>query len=68
MSAKNAFRYLVWYTAICSCKNAKYVESIIDDSVMTCDKIIDATKSVQQKLLPHLLNILCIGNTFINIF
>ena len=28
--------------ATCSCKNGKYLASIIDDSVITCDEIIDA--------------------------
>ena len=27
--------------ATCSCENGKYLESIIDDSVITCDEIID---------------------------
>ena len=32
----------IWNHATCSCKNGKYLASIIDDSVITCDKIIDA--------------------------
>ena len=28
--------------ATCSCKNGKYLASIIDNSVITCDKITDA--------------------------
>ena len=31
----------IWNPATCSCKNIKY-SSIIDDTVITCDKIIDA--------------------------
>ena len=31
-----------WNPAACSCKNGKYLASIIDDSVITCDEIIDA--------------------------
>ena len=29
--------------ATCSCKNGKYVESIIGDSVIACDEIIEET-------------------------
>ena len=37
----------IWNPATCSCENAKYLASIIDDSVITCDKIIDEeTKTV----------------------
>ena len=31
-----------WNSATCSCKNGKYLASIIDDSVVTCDETIDA--------------------------
>ena len=30
----------------CSCKNSKFLASIIDDSVITCDEIVKETKSV----------------------
>ena len=30
----------------CSCENGKYLEGIIDDSVITCDEIIEETKAV----------------------
>ena len=33
--------------ATCSCKNGKYLPSIIDGSVITCDEIIEETKTVQ---------------------
>ena len=32
--------------ATCSCYNDKYVASIIDNSVITCDEIIEETKTV----------------------
>ena len=32
----------VWNPNTCACENNKYLESIIDDSVFTCDKIINA--------------------------
>ena len=35
----------IWGPATCSCENGKYVVSIIDDSVITCDEIIDAKKT-----------------------
>ena len=31
----------IWNPSTCSCKNGKYLASIIDDSVITCDEIID---------------------------
>ena len=32
----------VWDLTTCNCKNGKYLASIMDDSVITCDEIIDA--------------------------
>ena len=32
----------IWNPAPCNCKNGKYLASIIDNSVITCDKIINA--------------------------
>ena len=32
----------IWNPAICSCQNEKYLASIINDSVITCNEIIDA--------------------------
>ena len=32
----------IWNPATCSCKNGKYLASIIDDSVITSHEIIDA--------------------------
>ena len=32
----------IWNPATCSCKNGKYLASIIDDSVIPCYEIIDA--------------------------
>ena len=31
----------VWNPATCSCKNSKYLANIFDNSVITCDEIID---------------------------
>ena len=32
----------IWNSATCSCKNGKYLTSIIDNSVIRCDEIINA--------------------------
>ena len=32
----------IWHPATCSCKNSKYLASTIDESVITCNEIIDA--------------------------
>ena len=39
----------IWNPATCSCKNSKCAWSITDDSVITCDEIIDTTKSTSTK-------------------
>ena len=31
----------IWNPATCSCKKGEYLASIIEDSVITCDEIID---------------------------
>ena len=31
----------IWNPATCSCNNGKYLTNIVDDSVITCDKVID---------------------------
>ena len=36
----------IWNPATCSCKNGKYLASIIDNSVIKCDEIIEETKTV----------------------
>ena len=39
----------VWNPAKCSGENGKYVWSINDDSIVTCDEIIETTKDVPTK-------------------
>ena len=34
-------KYYIWNSAACSCENGKYLASIIEDSVITCDEIIE---------------------------
>ena len=38
-----------WNPATCSCKNGKYVRSIVSDSVAICDEIIDMAQTVSTK-------------------
>ena len=35
----------IWNPATCNCENGKYLASIIDDPVITCDEIIEETKA-----------------------
>ena len=46
------WKIYIWNPATCSCKNGKYIASIIDHSVITCDEIIDTTKSTSTKIVP----------------
>ena len=46
----------IWNLATCSCENGKYVGSIIVDSLIRCDEIIDITKTVPTKTIPTNLN------------
>ena len=39
----------IWNLATCNCENGKYLASIIDDSVIKCDEIIDTTKTIPTK-------------------
>ena len=45
-------KYFVWNPATCTCKNGKYLASIIDDSVITCDELIETPKTVPTKNVP----------------
>ena len=52
---KNAKEYhmceekYIWNPATCSCQNGKYLGSIIDNYVITCDEIIEEAKTVTTK-------------------
>ena len=39
----------IWNPATCSCKNGKYLASIIDNSVIMCDEIMDAKSKSNNK-------------------
>ena len=51
----------IWNPATCSCKNIKYLASIIDNSVIMCDEIIEETKTVptnfNEKKSPNIISI-----------
>ena len=36
----------IWNCATCSWQNGKYLASVIDDSIIMCDEIVDTTKTV----------------------
>ena len=49
---KNIFvceKMYIWNLSTCTCENGKYLESIIGDSEITCDEIIEATKTIPTK-------------------
>ena len=57
----------IWNPARCSCKNGKYLTSILDDSVMTCDEIRDADaegKSYDKETKSIPKNIICETKSF----
>ena len=40
----------IWNAATCSCENGKYLASIMNDSVITCDKIIESYDAETKKV------------------
>ena len=36
-------KYYVWNPSTCICENGKYFASIVNDSVITCAKVIEET-------------------------
>ena len=36
----------IWNLATCNCENGKYLASIIYNSVITCDEIVEETKTI----------------------
>ena len=43
--------YYIWNPSTCTCGNGKYLESIINDSVVTCDENIGAVWLLCQQFL-----------------
>ena len=39
-------RNYIWNPATCSCENGKYLANIMDNSVITCDEIVEEIKAV----------------------
>ena len=42
-------RDYIWNPSTCNCKNGKYLASIINDSVITCNKITEPKKTIPTK-------------------
>ena len=42
----------IWNPATCSCENGKYLASIVDDSMITCDEITKETKTIPTTTVP----------------
>ena len=42
----------IWNPVTCSCKHGKYLGSIIDDSVIACNEIIEETVTFPTKSIP----------------
>ena len=54
---------MYWNPATCSCENGKYLASIIDDSVITCDEVIEEeTKTVRTNFIER--NAICKTKNF----
>ena len=47
----------IWNPATCNCKTGKYVRSIIDNSVTTCNEITKETKTISTKTIPTKSNL-----------
>ena len=43
-----------WNPSICACDNSKYLESIIDDSVVIRDEIIEVAKTIPSKVTKNI--------------
>ena len=46
----------IWNRATCIYQSGKYLASIIDDSVITCDKIINAPDSVSTNMPTNVMS------------
>ena len=46
----------MWNPVTCSCENGKCIGSVIDDSVIMCDEIIEETKNILTKTVPRNFN------------
>ena len=60
MSLSNQKRHVcekdyIWYPPSGNCKNGKYLPSIMDDSVITCDEVRESSDE-ETKLIPKNFN------------
>ena len=46
-------KYFIWNPATCSCENEKYLASIMDDSAIMCDKIIESYNEETKTVLKN---------------
>ena len=46
----------IWDPATCSCENDRHAGSIIEDSVIMCNEIIETTKPILTKTVPTNVN------------
>ena len=56
------WKRFIWNPAACSCKNGKYLASITEDSVITCDEMIEETKTIATNFNER--NIICETKNF----
>ena len=42
----------IWNPSTCTCKNGRYLGSIIGDSVIMCDEITEVTKTIPTYTIP----------------
>ena len=48
-------KHYIWNPATYTCENGEYIASIIYDSVVTCDQVIEETKTVPTKSSPKIV-------------
>ena len=53
----------IWNPAACNCDNGKYLASTIQDSVITCDEIINAAYSVSTNVPKNVMSCASINVT-----
>ena len=51
------WKRLIWNPVTCSCENGKYLASVIEDSVITSDEILEETETVATNF--NLKNAIC---------
>ena len=51
-SKKKCEKVHIWNSATFSCRIGRYAGSIIDNSMITCDEVIETTKSILRQTSP----------------